>query len=251
VKPYQQQFAALLARTGALFFARGLVLKDGRPTPYFVNSGRLNTGQISLELGIVLADFIVDSGYGEAFEVVLGPSYKGSALAQALSIALWQKYGLDKGFEYDRKEAKTHGESSLKKSLFVNGALYAGCRVLLVDDVGTSMATKLDLLAKLRREADRLEGELPVSALVICVDREQTTAVRDEKGELILGEKGEDALKRFSSQTNIPVLGLTRIRELMNYLYRQQVPVLVDGQFMPFSKERYQEFQAYMDLYGS
>ena len=37
MKPYQENLARLLAESGALFFRSGLRLKDGRPTPYFVN----------------------------------------------------------------------------------------------------------------------------------------------------------------------------------------------------------------------
>jgi len=39
MEEYKKRLALTLAETGALFFDKNLVLKDGRPTPYFVNMG--------------------------------------------------------------------------------------------------------------------------------------------------------------------------------------------------------------------
>ncbi|MBW1713194.1 MAG: orotate phosphoribosyltransferase, partial [Deltaproteobacteria bacterium] len=57
---YQDGLARFLARSGALFFAPGLKLKDGRPTPYFVNLGRINTGRTGLELAGYLSRMLVE-----------------------------------------------------------------------------------------------------------------------------------------------------------------------------------------------
>jgi len=38
MEDYQKRFSEFLANSGALFFKEGFILKDGRPTPYFVNS---------------------------------------------------------------------------------------------------------------------------------------------------------------------------------------------------------------------
>ena len=156
LKPYQQRLARLLAGCGALFFAPDLRLKDGRPTPYFVNLGKLNTGRLALEMGRCFAGWIAEQGLAGENPVILGPSYKGSALALAAAMCLWQDEVADLAFDYDRKEAKTHGEASGAKAMFVTGALTPGAKVLIIDDVGTSMATKRDLLEKLDAEGERL-----------------------------------------------------------------------------------------------
>lgn len=54
MEDYKKRLAKILAETGALFFDKGLVLKDGRPTPYFVNFGMFRTGRLSMELGSFL-----------------------------------------------------------------------------------------------------------------------------------------------------------------------------------------------------
>ena len=78
-------------------------------------------GRLSIEMGSFFASMMVSEGLVEETDIILGPSYKGSSIALATSIALWQGYDIDLNFEYDRKEAKTHGEGSKTKSMFVNG----------------------------------------------------------------------------------------------------------------------------------
>ena len=69
-------------------------------------------------------------------DVLVGPSYKGSALAVATVQALWSEHGLDVLFDYDRKEAKKHGEATGHAGMFVTNALHPDARVFIVDDVG-------------------------------------------------------------------------------------------------------------------
>src|SRR3989338_8343912 len=112
---YKKKFAEFLHKTGAIFFKPGLKLKDGRPTPYFINIGNFNDGQTSYELGKFYAEMIVANNLHKKLDIVFGPSYKGSAIAQTTAIALFKEHGIKVGFNYDRKEAKAHGEASEKK----------------------------------------------------------------------------------------------------------------------------------------
>ncbi len=78
MEEYKKKLATILAQTGALFFDKNLVLKDGRPTPYFVNLGMFRTGRLSMEMGSFFADMMVSRGLVDQTDIVLGPSYKGS-----------------------------------------------------------------------------------------------------------------------------------------------------------------------------
>ncbi|RLB20035.1 MAG: orotate phosphoribosyltransferase, partial [Deltaproteobacteria bacterium] len=60
----------MLAETGALFFDKDLILKDGRPTPYFVNLGKFNTGRLSLELGSFFADMLVIASLVDKIDII-------------------------------------------------------------------------------------------------------------------------------------------------------------------------------------
>ena len=245
-----KRLAMTLAETGALFFDADLVLKDGRPTPYFVNMAMFKTGRLSLLMGSFFAEMMVSKGLEKHVDIILGPSYKGSAIALATSIALWQEYQKEMVFEYDRKEAKTHGEASGKKGMFVNQSLFDGCRLFIVDDVATSMGTKYDLLEKIEAEA-RLRGmTFRVEGIGIGIDREQTTAVYDEDENVILGSKGNSAIGDFVSQSGIPVFAVAGIREVVQYLYEEKIPVLVRGNRVPIDEKTKAEFDQYMDIYG-
>ncbi len=251
LEKYKERFARVLADTGALFFKKGLRLKDGRPTPYFVNLGMFKTGKLSLEMGSFFAAMLVERDLLKEVDVILGPSYKGSAIAQAAAIALWKEYGIDLPFDYDRKEAKLHGEASSASSLFVNGTFFEGCRIFVVDDVATSMATKYELLDKIYGEASRLGISVRISGIGIAVDREQTSAVYDKEGRLLEGIRGKDAVREFVLQTGVPVHAVAGIREVVDYLYGQGVPVVVEGSKMPIESGLKKIFDEYLSLYGA
>lgn len=250
MEEYKKRLALALAETGALFFEDGLVLKDGRPTPYFVNLGMFKTGRLAMELGATFAAMMVRQGLAEGVDIVLGPSYKGSALALSTSIALYRDHGMDLFFEYDRKEPKIHGEGSHKGGILVNKALFDGCRVFIVDDVATSMGTKVDLIDRV--EQDSMKSGLTVKwiGVGIGVDREQTTAVYDEKGRPLTGAGGKNAIEEFTKRTGVPVFPVAGIRELVEYLFESRIPVRIQGEHRAIDRETKAGFDAYLACYG-
>ncbi len=250
MQEYQKRLARLLAESGALFFQEGLRLKDGRPTPYFVNLGLFRTGRLALELGRCFADWMVEKGLHRQVECLVGPSYKGSAIAQAAALALWELHQREVAFDYDRKEAKTHGEATGHGILFVTGAALAGGKILILDDVGTSMATKLDLKKKLDWLAPRARRPLEIMGVVLAVDREQTQAVYDGQGRVRESRRGADALAAFRDQTGLDIWSLLTIRQAVTYLHDQGLPVLVEGRWQPLDQELVERLEQYLALYG-
>jgi len=250
MKNYTKKLAKILAETGTIFFDRGLVLKDGRPTPYFVNMAMFRTGRLSFEMGSFFAGMMITEGLVKDIDVILGPSYKGSAIALATAIALWHEHRVDMTFDYDRKEAKTHGEGSVSKSIFVNRSFFDGCRIFVVDDVATSMKTKFDLLEKIESEARTRGMTFRMVGIGIGLDREQTTAVYDRDGKVIFGQKGENAIQDFVSKSGIPVFSVAGVREVVEYLYRERVPVMIQGNFSPIDKKTKADFDEYVEIYG-
>jgi orotate phosphoribosyltransferase len=245
-----KRLARTLAETGALFFDKGLVLKDGRPTPYFVNMAMFKTGRLSLLMGSFFSEMMVSKGLDKRVDIILGPSYKGSSIALSTSTALWQEYQKDLFFEYDRKEAKTHGEATGKKGMFVNQSFFDGCRLFVVDDVATSMGTKYDLLEKIEAEARLRDMTIHVEGIGIGIDREQTTAVYDGEGNVVLGRKGNSAIDDFVTKSGIAVFSVAGIRAVVQHLYEESVPVLVRGNRVPIDDGTKAEFDLYMDTYG-
>ena len=251
MEEYKKRLSKLLAETGALFFDDNLILKDRRPTPYFVNFGMFRTGRLSRELGSLFADMIIQSGLLDKTDIILGPSYKGSAIALATAIGLYEKYGHDLFFEYDRKEAKSHGEGSTSKSLMVNRTLYDGCRIFIVDDVTTTMGTKYELIDRLEGEADTNGIKINITGIGIAIDREQSTAVYDDDGKYIPGRKGENTIKLFTEKTGIPVYAIAGIKDVVQYLYEEKVPVLIRGSRASIDDKTKALFDNYLKTYGN
>lgn len=250
MEDYKKRLAVTLAETGALFFDNKLILKDGRPTPYFVNLGMFKTGRLSMELGSLFAEMIMEQGLVNQTDIILGPSYKGSAIALATAIALYTEHGCDLLFDYDRKESKTHGEGSQAGSIFVNRTFYPGCRVFVVDDVATSMGTKYDLLERIESEADAKGADVRVMGVGIAIDREQTTAVYDENGKVLRGKKGEDAIQSFVEKTGIPVFSVAGIREIVEFIYSEKVPIMIMGSLRQMGEKIKSQFDEYLRTYG-
>jgi orotate phosphoribosyltransferase len=251
LKPYQQEFAVFLAETGSLFFRKGLVLKDGRPSPYFVNMGRLCTGKLSLRLGSFFARFLMESDCFPQVDILLGPSYKGSAIAQSMAINLWTGHQKDLYFDYDRKEVKAYGEASGQKNLMVNNTFFEGCGLWIVDDVGTSMATKYELLEKVTLEEKQKDISVRIVGLCLGLDRQQTTACYDAAGKVLLGKKGNNALRQFTQNTGVPVFAIATISMVIDYLFKEQVPVQVEGIWQPISPSLKKSFEDYLKEYGT
>jgi len=250
MEDYKKRLAVALAETGAIFFDKGLFLKDGRPTPYFVNLGMFKTGRLSMEMGSFFAEMMVDQGLVNETDIILGPSYKGSAIALATAIALYVHHGCDLLFDYDRKEAKTHGEGSRQGSLFVNRTFFDNCSLFIVDDVATSMGTKYDLVKRVKTEAAAKKMAFRIKGIGIAIDREQTTAVYGKEGHVVLDQKGEDAIRDFHSKTDIPVYSVAGIRETVEYLYQEKVPVMGGEKIMPIDGRTKFRFDEYMNIYG-
>jgi len=250
MEKYKIRFAEILAETGALFFDKGLVLKDGRPTPYFVNMAMFKTGRLSMEMGSFYAGMMVSLGLEKETDIILGPSYKGSSIALATAIALWRDHGIDMLFEYDRKEAKTHGEASSQKTIFVNKSLFDGCRIFVVDDVATSMGTKYELLEKIEHEARAHSRSYNVIGIGIGIDREQTTAVYDENGDVVKDTRGDNAIEEFISKSGVPVNAVAGIKEVIEYLYQEKIPVMIGGNRKPIDEETKRAFDEYLGVYG-
>lgn len=242
----QGDLARFLAREQALFFRSGLVLKDGRPTPYFVNLGAIRTGRSGLELARFFARALIERDIIRPGDVIIGPSYKGPPLAALTAAVLYSEHGLEAAYDYDRKEAKTHGEAAGGKNMFVTGALAQGKTGVIIDDVATSMATKVELLERIKPVAP----EFKVKAVIIAVDREQTQPVYDADGQVVLGAKGRDAVADFTAAAGVAVEAVGGVRAMVTSLYESGFPVLQEGELKPLTEETMAAFKEYLATYG-
>ena len=237
MESYKEDLAVALARSRALFFDDNLRLKDGRPSPYFINFGRMHSGQDLQILGTAYARYILDFGYGYIVDVLFGPSYKGSQIASATALKLAERR-INMMVEYDRKEPKTHGEGSKKAKRFVNDAFFDGANTLIIDDVATSMDTKYQSLELIAKEAEEKKWEIPVLAVIIGVDREQKDA------------DGNDPQKIFHEKTGAFVHSILGIRQMLEFLYHNKIPVLDHREKRFLDDGTMKVFEKYLAHYG-
>lgn len=156
---YKEEFIRFMADSGVLTFG-DFTLKSGRKAPYFINAGNYKTGAQLAKLGSFYAECIKESGI-EA-DTLFGPAYKGIPLAVSAATALYNKFGIDVSYCFDRKEVKDHGEGGM----FVGQKLSDGDRVVIIEDVMTSGKALREVLPKLRGEAD-----VNITGMIITVDR--------------------------------------------------------------------------------
>jgi len=156
----KRDFIDFMCGAGVLTFG-DFVTKSGRQTPYFVNTGRYTTGAQMEALGAVYARTITER-FGDGFDVIFGPAYKGIPLAVAAASALAREHGRDVPLCFNRKEAKDHGEGGV----LVGHRLQDGDRVLIVEDVTTAGTSIRETVPILRAAAD-----VSLAGLVVSVDR--------------------------------------------------------------------------------
>ncbi|MEK6898168.1 MAG: orotate phosphoribosyltransferase [Nanoarchaeota archaeon] len=234
---YQEGFVKFLADSGILFFREGLVLKDGRPTPYFFNAGNvLDSSKNLATLSDSYASMIKGvMAKGLEVDTLFGPAYKGIALAVGAAQSLWRNDGINLGVVYDRKEEKTHGEGSTSANLFV-GNFPPDARTYLIDDVLTSARTKLDALSKIESLG---RSDISVFRVGIAFDREQVNL------------EGRNAVYDFTQKTGIPVDSIVGARDAMRFLFELRHPLTINGVKQSMPQNVYNDFQRYMDKYGA
>ena len=133
MEAYKQQFIEFMVESNVLKFG-DFTLKSGRKSPFFMNAGAYVTGSQLKRLGQAYAQAIHDA-FGDDFDVVFGPAYKGIPLSVITAIAYHELFGKEIRYCSDRKEAKDHGAD---KGSLLGAELHDGDRVVIVEDVTTS-----------------------------------------------------------------------------------------------------------------
>ncbi|MBI5148644.1 orotate phosphoribosyltransferase [Candidatus Pacearchaeota archaeon] len=163
-----------LKEKGVLQFGE-FILKDKSKLNFFISTGKFDDGK-SLS---ILSDFyaaIIHSDIGlNNFDHIHGPAYKGIPIAATICQKLYERYGSNKRWSYDRKEEKDYG---LEKEKFLIGDLRSGDRVLIVDDVLTTGKTKIEQKEKL----EKLVENLIFVGVLILIDRSKDENILNESG---------------------------------------------------------------------
>ncbi|MBI1972183.1 MAG: hypothetical protein HYS53_02680 [Candidatus Aenigmarchaeota archaeon] len=208
MEPYKAQFIQFLLDTEALKIGGPFRTKSGRDSPYFLNVGAFDNGEKISKAGRYYAEAI-KSAVGDKFDVLLGIPNKGIPLVVATSAAL-AEMGINKGWAFYRKDAKTYGEATgsgvtkeqMQRETLVGSLVPDGSVILPVDDVITTSETK--------READeimrRITNGVKMPYGIIAVDRQE------------INEDGEVAIEQFASEKGTRYKPIVTASEIFDWL---------------------------------
>ena len=206
---YKQEFIEFMVDCGVLKFGE-FTLKSGRKSPFFMNAGGYVTGAQLKKLGEYYAKAIHDT-YGDEFDVLFGPAYKGIPLSVVTAIADSELYGKEVRYCSDRKEEKDHGAD---KGSFLGSKLKDGDRVIMIEDVTTSGKSMEETVPKVRGAA-----EVEIVGLMVSLNRME------------VGKGGEKcALDEVRDLYGFPTAAIVDMAEVTEYLYNREIngTVLID-----------------------
>ena len=192
---YREEFIRFMLDCGVLKFG-DFVTKSGRNTPFFVNTGFYRTGEQLKKLGEYYARAIHDA-FGDDFDVLFGPAYKGIPLSTATVIAMSSLYGKEIRYASNRKEIKDHGD----RGILLGGPIGDGDRIVIIEDVttaGTSIRETVPILKSL--------GDVEILGLCVSVDREER------------GEGSKSALSEISENFGFKTTSIVKMSEVISYL---------------------------------
>ncbi len=210
MEKYKEEFIMFLVRCNALKFGE-FTLKSGRIAPYFINTGMFDDGKKIAKLGEYYAAAVKDK-FGDSYDAIYGPAYKGIPLCVTTAIGL-DKLGITKGYVFNRKEAKDHGE----KSALVGMKITPDSKLILVDDVITSGKAIRESLDTLKEN-----GDPKVKGIIISVNRQEKGATE------------KNALKEVEEDLGIPIFAIVTIKEIMGFLHNKEIDgkVVIDDMML-------------------
>ncbi|MBD3244195.1 MAG: orotate phosphoribosyltransferase [Chitinivibrionales bacterium] len=223
MQAYKQEFIELMVRSGVLLFGE-FTTKSGRQTPYFINTGKYETGGQMARLGHFYAEALLGAVEGR-IDFLFGPAYKGIPLVVATAVALQEQFDRDLAICFNRKEKKDHGEGGA----LVGHMPHDGERVVIIEDVttaGTSIREALSLMQPV--------AELEYAGIIVSVDRM-------ERG---TGEKS--ALQQIRDDLGIPVHPIVTLDEVVEHLHNREI----DGRVV-LDDAMLERIAAYRKEYGA
>ncbi|MBR6019807.1 MAG: orotate phosphoribosyltransferase [Lachnospiraceae bacterium] len=207
MESYKKEFIEFMLNSGVLKFGE-FTLKSGRKSPFFMNAGLYVTGAQLMRLGEYYAQAIHDR-YGDDFDVVFGPAYKGIPIAVATAIAYEKLFGKEIRYCSNRKEIKDHGDVGI----LLGSPLKDGDRIVVVEDVTTSGKSMEETLPIVKAAAD-----VKLVGLMVSLNR-------CERGK---GDKG--ALDEIRELYGMETAAIVTMEEVIEYLNGREVngKVLID-----------------------
>ena len=200
MEQYQKEFVDFMLDCEVLRFG-DFTLKSGRKSPFFMNAGLYITGSQLEKLGEYYAKAIHNT-YGDDFDVIFGPSYKGIPIGVATVMAYSRLFGKEVRYCSNRKEAKDHGDVGI----LLGSPIKDGDRIVVVEDVTTSGKSMEETIPIVKAQ-----GDVKINGLMV-------TLKRCERGK---GDKG--ALDEIKDLYGFETSAIVSMNEVIDYLVEKKV----------------------------
>lgn len=225
MEQYKQEFIEFMVDCEVLKFG-DFTLKSGRKSPFFMNAGAYVTGSQLMKLGEYYAKAIHDT-YGDDFDVLFGPAYKGIPISVVTAIAYSNLYGKEIRYCSDRKEEKDHGAD---KGSFLGSKLKDGDRVIMIEDVTTSGKSMEETVPKVRGAAN-----VEIIGLMVSLNRMEVG---------LGGEKS--ALEEIKEKYGFDANAIVSMEDVVEHLYNKEYKgkVIIDDTLKS-------AIDAYYEQYGT
>ncbi|MBO4336897.1 MAG: orotate phosphoribosyltransferase [Lachnospiraceae bacterium] len=223
MQSYKEQFIEFMVNSDVLRFG-DFTLKSGRKSPFFMNAGGYVTGAQLRALGRYYAQCIHDN-FGDDFDVIFGPAYKGIPLSVACAIAYDELYGKQIRYCANRKEIKDHGD----KGILLGSSLKDGDRVVIIEDVTTSGKSIEETYPIVTAQA-----KVEIVGLAVSLNRME------------VGPSGKkSALEEIEEKYGFQAVSIVDMKEVVDYLYNRPCNgrVVVDDEIK-------KAIDAYYEQYG-
>lgn len=178
MQDYKKEFIDFMLECQVLKFG-SFTLKSGRHSPFFMNAGAYVTGSQLRRLGQYYAKAIHEN-FGDDFDVLFGPAYKGIPLSVACAIAYSELYGKEVRYCSNRKEVKDHGDAGI----LLGSPLKDGDRVVIIEDVTTSGASIEETFPIIKAQ-----GDIKIVGEIVSLDRMEKAKDSDKRALEIISQK--------------------------------------------------------------
>jgi orotate phosphoribosyltransferase len=221
---YKKEFIDFMVNCKVLKFG-DFTLKSGRKSPFFMNAGAYVTGYQLKKLGEYYAKAIHDV-YGDDFDVLFGPAYKGIPLSVTTAIAYSELYGKEVRYCSNRKEIKDHGDTGI----LLGSKLKDGDRVVIIEDVTTSGKSIEETFPIIKAQAD-----VTIVGLIVSLNRMEKGLNTDKC-----------ALDEIKETYGIPTAAIVSMADVTEALYNKEVngEVIIDDTIKEAIDKYYEEYGA-------
>ena len=162
--------------------------------------------------------------YGDDFDVLFGPAYKGIPLSVTTAIAYSELYGKEVRYCSNRKEVKDHGDTGI----LLGSKIKDGDKVVIIEDVTTSGKSIEETFPIIKAQ-----GDVEIKGLIVSLNRMERGLSTDAS-----------ALDEIQSKYGFGANAIVTMEDVVECLYNKecQGKVLIDDKLKAAIDKYYEQY---------